>query len=169
MIVLGEIGQPESSDLLVKTLLDTRQHPEIRAGAAWSLGELRDKKALIALVTAFDAVDKEIRVEAARALVKLNEQYADETLKLMSTSTDFQRAGISWTLSKAGNFTVHDLIGVMTDDEARKWIAWIIGTQKEQKYISQIEELKKKDTEVYFAVTVLWKVISSWVNGLEIY
>ena len=169
VIVLGEIGQPESSDLLIKTLLNAKQHPEIRAGAAWSLGELRDKKALNALVTAFDTVDKEIRVEAARALVKLNEQYADDSLKLIPTSTDSQRAGISWSLSKAGNFTVHDLIGVMTDEEARKWVAWIIGTQKEQKYISQIEELKQKDKEVYFAVTVLWKVISSWVNGLEIY
>lgn len=130
---------------------------------------MRDKKALNALVTAFDAVDKDIRVEAVRALVKLNERFADATLKLMPMSTDTQRAGISWSLSKAGNFTVHDLIAVMTDDESRKWVAWIIGTQKEQKYISQIEELKQKDNEVYFAVTVLWKVLSSWVNGLDIY
>jgi len=169
VIVLGEVGQPESSDLLIRTLLNVKQHAEIRAGAAWSLGELRDKKALNALVTAFDAVDKDIRVEAARALVKLNERFADATLKLMPMSTDTQRAGISWSLSKAGNFTVHDLIAVMTDDESRKWVAWIIGTQKEQKYISQIEELKQKDNEVYFAVTVLWKVLSSWVNGLDIY
>jgi HEAT repeat protein len=169
VIVLGEIGQSDSSDLLIGALLDSNQHPEIRAGAAWSLGELRDKKALDALVTAFDAVDKDIRVEAARAMVKLNELFANETLKLMPASNDSQRAGISWSLSKSGNFTVHDLIAVMTDSDARKWIAWIIGTQKEQKYISQIEELRQKDNEVYFAVTVLWKVISSWINGLEIY
>jgi HEAT repeat protein len=169
VIVLGEVGQPESTDLLIRTLLGARQHAEIRAGAAWSLGELRDKKALNSLVTAFDAVDKDIRVEAARALVKLNARFADATLKLIPESTESERAGISWSLSKTGNFTVHDLIAVMTDDESRKWIAWIIGTQKEQKYISQIEELKQKDNEVYFAVTVLWKVLSSWVNGLEIY
>ena len=169
VIVLGEIGQSDSSDLLIGALLDSNQHPEIRAGAAWSLGELRDKKALNALVTAFDAVDKDIRVEAARAMVKLNELFANETLKLMPASNDSQRAGISWSLSKSGNFTVHDLIAVMADNDARKWIAWIIGTQKEQKYISQIEELRQRDNEVYFAVTVLWKVISSWINGLEIY
>lgn len=169
VIVLGEVGQPESTNLLIQTLLDSKQHVEIRAGAAWSLGELRDRKALNALVTAFDAVDKDIRVEAARALVKLNERFADATLKFMPGSTDSQRAGISWSLSKSGDFTIHDLIAVMTDDESRKWVAWIIGTQKEQKYISQIEELRQKDNEVYFAVTVLWKVLSSWVNGLEIY
>jgi HEAT repeat protein len=169
VIVLGEIGQTESSDLLIRTLLDAKQHPEIRAGTAWSLGELRDKKALNALVAAFDAADKDIRVEAARAMVKLNELFANEALKLMPASNDSQRAGISWSLSKSGNFKIHDLIAVMADNDARKWIAWIIGTQKEQKYISQIEELKQKDNEVYFAVTVLWKVLSSWINGLEIY
>jgi hypothetical protein len=169
VIVLGEIGQRESSGLLIKTLLDAKQHPEIRAGAAWSLGELKDKSALNALVAAFDAVDKDIKVEAARAMVKLNELFAQETVKLIPASNDSQRAGISWSLSKSGNFTIHDLLVVMNNDDARKWIAWIIGTQKEQKYISQIEELKQKDKEVYFAVTVLWKVMSSWINGLEIY
>ncbi|MDI6815315.1 MAG: hypothetical protein QMC90_04465, partial [Dehalococcoidales bacterium] len=66
-------------------------------------------------------------------------------------------------------FEVEDLLQVMTDNEARKWVAWIIGTQGEARYINQIEALKAKDKEVYFAVTVLWKVISSWVNGLDIY
>jgi HEAT repeat protein len=169
VIVLGEIGQRESSDVLIKTLLDTKQHPEIRAGAAWSLGELKDNNALNALVTAFDAVEKDIRVEAARAMAKLNELFSQETVKLIPASNDSQRAGISWSLSKSGNFTTHDLLTVMNSDDARRWIAWIIGTQKEQRYISQIEELKQKDKEVYFAVTVLWKVMSSWVNGLETY
>jgi HEAT repeat protein len=168
-IVLGEIGQKESTDLLIKTLLDTKQHPEIRAGAAWSLGELKDRKSLNALVMAFDAVDKDIRIEAARALVKLNELFSKETMKMIPASNDSQLAGVSWSLSKSGNFTVHDLLAVMNNDDARKWIAWIIGTQKEQEYISQIEELKHKDKEVYFAVTVLWKAMSSWINGLEIY
>ena len=150
-------------------MLDDKQHSEIRAGAAWSLGELGDKKALSALVAAFDAVDKDIRVEAARALAKLNERFTEATLKLMPSSNELQRAGISWSLSKAGNFTVQDLINIMTDEEAKKWVAWILGTQKEHKYISEIEELKKKDKDVYFAVTVLWKVLSSWVNGVDIY
>ena len=57
----------------------------------------------------------------------------------------------------------------MVDDEARKWVAWIIGTQNEAKYINQIEDLKNKDKEVYFAVTVLWKILSSWIEGLDIY
>ena len=57
----------------------------------------------------------------------------------------------------------------MVDDDAKLWLAWIIGTQKEKDFISQIEDLKKKDNEVYFAVTVLWKILSSWIAELEVY
>lgn len=170
VIILAEIDKNvQSRDLLIKTLSSEKQHPEIRAGAAWALGELRNKEALEALVKAFDIVDMEIRIEAARALVKLNEKFAKDAIDLIPKGSDSQRAGISWSLSKSGNFSVADLLPVMVDDETRKWIAWVIGTQKEEQYITQIEQLKKKDSEVYFAVTVLWKVMSSWINGLEIY
>lgn len=169
VIILSEINRDESCDLLVKTLLDQNQHPEIRAGAAWSLGELGNKQALDALVNVFNDVEMNIKIEAARALVKLNESFAKEVMKFILKSNEQQRAGISWSLSKNGNFSISDLLPLMVDDEARKWIAWIIGTQKEERYINQIEELKNKDAEVYFAVTVLWKILSSWVNGLEVY
>jgi hypothetical protein len=169
VIALSEVGKEESAELLIKTLLDPNKNAEVRAGAAWSLGEMRSRNAITALVSAFVAQDKDVRIEAARAMVKLNELFAKETMKLLPHSDDPKKAGISWALGKSGNFTVHDLIEVMKDDNTRKWIAWIIGTQKEEKYISQIEELKNKDSEVYFAVTVLWKVLSSWINGLETY
>lgn len=169
VIALSEVGKEESAKLLIATLLNSNKNAEIRAGAAWSLGEMRSKNAIEALISAFNAEDKEIRIEAARAMVKLNELFSKETLKLLPLGDEAKKAGISWALSKSGNFTIHDVIEVMKDDDTRKWIAWIVGTQKEQKFISQIEELKSKDKEVYFAVTVLWKVISSWINGLEIY
>jgi HEAT repeat protein len=169
VIALSEVGKEESTELLIKTLLNADKNAEIRAGAAWSLGEMRSKSAITALSLAFDAIDNEVKIEAARAMVKLNEFYSNEVIKLLPESSDARKAGISWALSKSGNFTIHDLLEVMKDEDARKWIAWIIGTQKEQKCISQIEELKNKDREVYFAVTVLWKVLSSWINGLEIY
>lgn len=169
VIILGEIQKKESCELLIHTLLDDKQNPEIRAGAAWSLGELRYKKALRTLINVFNEYELGIRIEAARALVKLNEKFAQDAIQLIPESKEVERAGIAWALSKSGNFTVQDLIAVMVDEEARKWISWIIGTQKEKDFIGQIEELKKKDKEVYFAVTVLWKILSSWIDGLEVY
>jgi len=170
VIVLGEIDSDKSCDLLIGTLLDSKQHSEIRAGAAWSLGELKNKKATEALVKVFNEVEKTIREEAARALTKFGDLYSKDIISLIPKSTEEERAGIAWALSKSGRFEIRDLIPSMSDDEARKWIAWIIGTQDDQaKYISQIEQLKRKDQEVYFAVTVLWKILSSWIAELDIY
>lgn len=72
-------------------------------------------------------------------------------------------------MSKGGGFRIRDLMPTMVYDETRKWIAWIIGTRNEAEYIDQIEHLKNEDKEVYFAVTVLWKILSSWIEGLDIY
>ncbi|MBW2031515.1 MAG: HEAT repeat domain-containing protein [Deltaproteobacteria bacterium] len=169
VIVLGEIDLDKSCDLLVATLLDSNQHPEIRAGAAWSLGELRNKKATEALVRVFNKVETGVREEAARALMRFGDLYSKDIIRLLPTSTEEERAGIAWALSKSGQFEVTDLIRSMTDDETRKWIAWIVGTQDKAKYISQIEQLKHVDGEVYFAVTVLWKILSSWIAELDVY
>ena len=170
VIALSEVDKEESIKLLIQTLLDPLKDTDIRAGAAWSLGELKSKNAINALVEAFNAEDKDIRIEAARAMVKLNEKFTKDSVKLLSTTnSDQQKAGLSWSLSKSSKFTVHDLLEVMNNDDTRKWVAWIVGTQNEKDFIAQIEELKNKDKEVYFAVTVLWKVLSSWVNRLETY
>lgn len=169
VIVLGEIDSEKSCDLLIQTLLDQTQHPEIRAGAAWSLGELKNKKAMGTLVRVFDEVENSIRAEAARALMRFGDKYSKDIISFIPMGTEGERAGIAWALSKSGRFEIKDLIPSMTDGEARKWVSWIIGTQDEGEYIQQIEQLKNKDKEVYFAVTVLWKILSSWINRLEIY
>lgn len=169
VIILGEIQNKHSLDMLIKTLLDKDQHPEIRAGAAWALGELRNKKALEALVSVFDDINLDIRAESARSLFRLAGTYGKDIIKYFPKGSEDARAGISWALSKSGNFSVKDLIDMMNDENARKWIAWVIGSQKQESFITQIEDLKQKDKEVYFAVTVLWKILSSWINDLDLY
>jgi HEAT repeat protein len=169
VIILGEVKGDDSCNLLVKTLFDASQHPEIRAGAAWSLGELKNECSLDALVRAFNEVDETIRVEAARALVKFGGSFTKQFSSFFPRGNENERAGLAWALSRIGDFAVADLLPVLTDDEARKWVAWIIGTQNEANYIDQIEQLRNKDKEVYFAVTVLWKILSSWIDGLNIY
>lgn len=169
VIILGEIKSDDSCELLIKTLLDKSQHPEIRAGSAWSLGELKNRKAMEALVEVFNEIKPNIRNEAARSLMKFGNDYSEDIINFLPESNEKERAGIAWALSNSSNFSIKDLFPAMVDDEARKWIAWIIGNQDEEKYIRQIEDLKKKDREVYFTVTVMWKILSSWINGLDIY
>ncbi len=130
---------------------------------------MRNKKALNALVKVFNEAQTEVREEAARALMRFGDSFSKEIINFMGSATEKQRAGIAWALSKSGKFSIRDLSQAMTDDEARKWVSWIVGTQDEAKYINEIEELKRKDGEVYFAVTVLWKILSSWVAQLDVY
>lgn len=169
VIVLGEIGTQIASRMLVDTLCDDDQHPEIRAGAAWALGELRDKSALDALIASFVTVEEGIRIEAARALAKLATEFTPEIVEEFPRSEPSKRPGIAWALSKSAQFTIEQLLSTLVDDNARRWVAYIVGTQDQQKYISQIEALRLKDPEVYFAVTVLWQIMSSWIYSLEEY
>ncbi|MCL0074136.1 HEAT repeat domain-containing protein, partial [Dehalococcoidia bacterium] len=169
VIVLGEIDEDVSCRILVDTLLDNQQHPEIRAGAAWALGELRNRSALNALIESFATAEETIRIESARALSKLAQRFTSEIIHEFPRVHPSKRPGMSWALSKAGKFTVRDILDLLVDDDARQWIAYIMGTQDQQRYIYEIEQLKTKDPEVYFAVTVLWKIMTSWIWGLEEY
>lgn len=169
VIVLGEIDKDASCQILVDTLLDDKQHPEIRAGAAWALGELSNKSALNALIESFIIVEESIRIEAARALGKLAQRFTSDIIHEFPQAHPSKRPGLSWALSKAGKFTVRDMLALLVDNDARQWVAYIIGTQDQQRYIYEIEQLKTRDPEIYFAVTVLWKIMTSWIWGLEEY
>ena len=169
VIVLGEVGGESSGKLLVQILNDGAQHPEIRAGAAWVLGQLRDRSTIDALVDSLLAVEDSIRIEAARALSELATEFTPEIVEELPRSAQSQRPGIAWALSKSSRFTVEQLLSTMVDDDVRRWTAYIIGTQNPESYIEQMEVLRLKDPEVYFAATVLWQIMSSWVYTLEEY
>ena len=169
IIVLSEIKSKRSSSILCSVLEDENQDPEIRAGAAWALGELNNKIALESLIKSFDLVNDNIRVESARALAKLTKDFSYDILDKFGKSDSIQKPGLAWALSKSKDLKISDLIKYLSDLESRKWMAYIIGMQGEEKYIAEIEKLKRKDKEVYFAVTVLWKIITSWVYNLREY
>ncbi|MCL4469444.1 MAG: HEAT repeat domain-containing protein [Deltaproteobacteria bacterium] len=169
IIILGEMHLSESQNLLTMVLLDKSRHPEIRAGAAWALGELKKPESIDALIQTFTELDEPIRIEAVRALRKISETEATNIISRLSSSNEDQRAGIAWALSKSGHFVLDDLIRVMVDDNARRWVAYILGMQNKESVIGQIETLRNHDPEVYFAVTVLWKIIGSWIYDVEEY
>jgi HEAT repeat protein len=169
VIILGEIVDDVSCQLLIDVLSEQEQHAEIRAGTAWALGELHNKAALPALIESFVAIQENIRIEAARALAKLAVSYTPELVQRFPESATDKRPGIAWALSKSHQFTLEDLLGTLVDNDARHWVAYILGTQDQREYIHKIELLKHRDPEVYFAVTVLWKIMNSWVYNLETY
>jgi hypothetical protein len=114
-------------------------------------------------------VDEVLRVEAARALAKLARRYGSDVVKQFAIVDEETRPGIAWALSKAGTFTLDELLDTRVDNDAKQWVAYIIGTQGRDRFVSDIEKLQTTDPEVYFAATVLWKIITSWISNLEEY
>lgn len=169
VIVLNEIKSERACKLLSDILLDENFDPEIRAGAAWGLGEQQNKNALTAIASSFNAVDESIRIEAARAMAKLTQKYSVDILKKFTRATPTERPGLAWALGKSSSITLDQLLNSIQDLDSKEWVSYIIGTQGEEKYITEIEKIKAKDPEVYFAVTLLWKIMSSWIYDLKEY
>ncbi|MBI4662201.1 MAG: HEAT repeat domain-containing protein [Verrucomicrobia bacterium] len=169
VIILGEIPTDESCQALTTVLLDQSQHPEIRAGAAWALGELQQPASADALVEVFLELAEPIRIEAARALRKIAAITGTNVAAELPGTQDDQRAGIAWAVSRSGRVKVDELLPLLVDDDARRWVAYILGTQDQGQFVGQVEELRRRDPEVYFAVTVLWKIVASWIYDLEEY
>jgi HEAT repeats len=169
VIVLGEIGTPAAVGLLLSTLADAAQPSEIRAGAAWALGATGDREALSPLIESFKGLETVVKIEAARALANLGRRYREDLVKFLPGSAAVQRPGIAWALGKAGGVTIGELLPALVDDDARHWVAYVIGMQDQTRLVSEVEDLVRHDPEVYFAVTVLWKILASWIHELEEY
>jgi hypothetical protein len=169
VIVLAEIKTDIACKMLCDILLDETFDAEIRAGAAWGLGEQQNKSALSAVVTSFNSVDTSIKIEAARALAKLTKNFSNEILKSFENASPVEKPGVAWALTRSTTLNLDQLISNLKDLDSRHWVSYIIGTHGEERYIAEIEKLKKKDPEVYFAVTLLWKLMTSWTHDLKEY
>lgn len=171
VIILGEIKTNEACQLLREVLNDESQNPEIRGGAAWALGELNNSICIPDLIRSFLAVHPSIQVEAARALAKLCEEHSPQILQAFPSASDDERPGIAWALSKLGKWNLDDILSNTPSDneDARHWAAYIVGSNDQSRIVFDIEKLKQHDSEMYFAVTLLWKLMSSWVYELEEY
>lgn len=171
VIILGELTSEYSAKLLMQVLADNTQHEEIRSGAAWALGELNLKSSIPSLISAFNEVNLPIRVEAARSLKRMCGSYIDVVLNSFREATETERPGISWALGNYGKWDLAELIANIDRDslDMRQWGAYIIGATDPNRIINDIENLKKSDPQLYFAVTVLWKITSSWVYQLKEY
>ena len=169
VIILSEIDSAESALLLRQTLSDSEQDPEIRAGAAWSLGELSRPDTVDDLVLAFHNVPDVIRIEAARALAKITRENAGPVLAAYGAAEETTRPGIAWALSRLEEVNIDDLLANTHREstDARQWTAFVLGSVDQRQILGDIERLRAEDPEIYFAVTLLWKLMSSWVFNLR--
>jgi hypothetical protein len=168
IIVLSEIQRPQSEYLLSSILNDNIRDDELRAGAAWALGQFETESSATSLVSAFNSNPLDVKIEAARALLRIAEPQIHYLLELLLNGEEETRDGIAWVLARKGMFNPTDMISI-NDDNLRKWASYIIGFGKDKFQESDIEKLCMTDPEVYFAASVLWQVLSSWVADVKEY
>lgn len=114
-------------------------------------------------------VNSNIQIEATRALARLCDQFTLEILAEFSRAEESKRPGIAWALSKTNNWSVEEVLKhtSLNDIDARQWTSYVLGMSQQEKMIEHIEKIKQYDQEIYFATTLLWKIISSWIYNLE--
>jgi hypothetical protein len=169
IIVLSEIKSPRSQGLLIAVLADSSRHEEIRAGAAWALGEFHTDDAGRALTDTFDQTSLDIKVEAARALLRIAPNRIPLLLNLIRSSPEKRRDGLAWVLARNGNFDPAEIIKQPTDDNLRRWAGYILGYGREKFLEASVEAVCHSDPEVYFSASVLWQLLSSWIHELKEY
>lgn len=169
VIVVSEIRSARSEQLLISVLTDEKRDDEVRAGAAWGLGQFPTRKSAAALIDTFNLASREIKVEAARALLRIAPEQVDSLVQDMVAADKTKRGGLAWTLARTGAFDPCTLLAAKPDDDLRRWASYIVGFGKDRFAEEQVSRLCKIDREVYFAATVLWQVLSSWVYGVEEY
>lgn len=168
VIVASEIPKNRSEQLLIEVLRDTQRDDELRAGAAWALGQFASATSATALVDTFNSSPLEIKIEAARALLRIAEPQIPHLIDLLKNGDPAKRDGLSWVLARTGKFNPSDMV-VGADENLRKWISYVVGYGKDKFIQGDVEAICKADPEVYFAASVLWQIVASWVNDMREY
>lgn len=168
VIVASEIPKNRSEQLLIEVLQDPQRDNELRAGAAWALGQFASNASATALVDTFNSSPPEIKVEAARALLRIAEPQIAHLADLLRNGNAASRDGLSWVLARTGKFNPSDIL-VGADENLRKWLSYIVGYGKDNFVDRDVEAICQADPQVYFAASVLWQIVESWVNDLKEY
>jgi HEAT repeat protein len=168
VIVASEIPKERSESILIGVLQDSNRNDELRAGAAWALGQFASATSVTALVNTFNSSSLEIKIEAARALLRIAEPQVPHLVDLLMNCESPRRDGISWALARTGNFNPAEIVAD-ADDNLRRWISYMVGYGKENFAQADVEAICNADPEVYFAASVLWQIVTSWVHDLKEY
>lgn len=168
VIVASEIPKKRSEQLLIEVLQDPQRDDELRAGAAWALGQFSTMTSATALVGTFNSSPLKIKVEAARALLRIAEPQITHLINLLKSGDPANRDGLSWVLARTGGFNPSEML-VEADENLRRWMSYIVGYGKDKFIQSEVEAICEADPQVYFAASVLWQILASWVNDLREY
>jgi hypothetical protein len=100
--------------------------------------------------------------------LRIAEPQIPHLLELLKNGDPAQRDGLSWVLARTGKFNLLETIAG-ADDNLRRWLSYIAGYGRDRFLPDDVDSICKTDPEVYFAASVLWQIVESWVNDLREY
>ncbi len=100
--------------------------------------------------------------------MRIAEPQIPHLIDLLKRGDPAKRDGLSWVLARTGKCNPSELV-VGADENLKKWISYIVGYGKDKFVQGDVDALCNADSQVYFAASVLWQIVASWVNDLREY
>ncbi|MFW9920363.1 MAG: HEAT repeat domain-containing protein [Candidatus Thorarchaeota archaeon] len=105
-------------DKMMKLLLDKEQHYRVRMGAAATLGDIGDTRAIYALIDALHDAHEDVRCNAAWALAELKDERSVEALSNAMKDTNWQvRVNVAAAFGKIGGRSAFNGVVQLIDDD----------------------------------------------------
>jgi hypothetical protein len=169
VIVASEIPSSKSETILIAVVTDHSRDEELRAGTAWALGQFQSSNSATALLSTFNSSPMEIRTEAARALLRISEKQIPFLIDRLKSDDPTKRDGIAWVLARCKRFSPQELVVNNSDENLRQWASYVIGHGRARFEESELKSICESDPQVYFAASVLWQIVQSWINEITEY
>lgn len=115
-LVIGRIGTPEWATVPLLGALDRKSPLAVRRQAAWALGQLRDKRAVQALMTALKD-EPELAIDAAMALSAVGEPAVPALTAALSSDDPQVRQMAIKALGKMGTTALRPLLSIVRDEK----------------------------------------------------
>lgn len=153
---LGRIGDTRALPYLER-ILESKEDGNFRSGAAWSLGQIRNRAAVSVLLTAVKDSDKWVRSAAARALGDIGDPGAAPRLVEALTDTDSEvRKEAAYSLGKIKPLkAIEPLIVALQDHDkdVRYYAARSLGLIQDPRALPSLRAASQdKDNEVRSSV-----------------
>jgi len=116
-LVMGRIGSPEWATIPLLGALDKSRPWPVRSRAAWALGQLKDRRAIPALVETLKDEEEEVASAAASALSAIGEPAVPSLISTLRNEQPRMRQMAVKALGKMGTLAVRPLLNIIQDEK----------------------------------------------------
>jgi hypothetical protein len=161
-IILGEIDDPQSEEMLLNTLDDSEEVDEIRAEAAHSLGLIGAEGALAELIQNLVTDSAIVRRDCIRAIAGATDGTETELIEGLQSDNKDIRLGCALALAESGAETIETVLS-KTDKISRDTIAIGLSLVSESER-EAVLETASVDKEVEFTSSTMSTFFNSWAD-----